>query len=202
MGASGPCPDQMQKYLYSLSINPDPRQGPLTPEQYEDYIARVEDKLGLADQPRAIVMHVKDRREHAHVVWSRIDAEAGKAVQIAFDREKLMMVTREFARDHGLDLPKGYDRHGHGRDQLSLYEKAQQDKTGVTKEERITHVTEAWRQSDGPQAFVRALEDRGYILATGKRDYVLVDVYGEMNALPKLIDDKTVRTKDISAFLQ
>ena len=191
-----------KNYLYSLSINPDPAQGPLTSEQYEDYIARVEDRLGLADQPRAIVMHVKDGREHAHVVWSRIDAEAGKAVQIAFDREKLMMVTREFARDHGLDLPGGYDRDGHRHDQLSLYEKAQQGKTGVTKEERIAHVTEAWRQSDSAKAFVRALEERGYILATGKRPYVLIDIHGEMNALPKLIDDKSVRTKDIRAFLE
>jgi len=191
-----------KNYLYSLSINPDPAQGPLTREQYDDYITRVENKLGLEGQPRAIVMHVKDGREHAHVVWSRIDAEAGKAVQIAFDREKLMMVTRQFARDHGLDLPGGYDRDGHGHDQLSLYEKAQQDKTGVTKEERIAHVTEAWQQSDSPKAFVRALEERGYILATGKRPYVLVDIYGEMNALPKLIDDRSVRTKDIRAFLE
>ena len=40
------------------------------------------------------------------------------------------------------------------------------------------------------------------MLATGKRPYVLVDLYGEMNALPKLIDDKQVRTKDIRAFLE
>ncbi len=56
--------------------------------------------------------------------------------------------------------------------------------------------------SDSPKAFVQALADRGYILATGKRPYVLVDLYGHMNALPKLIDDKTVRTKDIRAFLE
>ena len=63
-------------------------------------------------------------------------------------------------------------------------------------------VTEAWRRSDNARAFVRALEDLGYVLATGKRPYVLVDLYGEMNALPKLIDDRTVRTKDLRAFLE
>jgi hypothetical protein len=63
-------------------------------------------------------------------------------------------------------------------------------------------VTQAWRRSDGARAFVRALEELGYVLATGKRPYVLVDLYGEMNALPKLIDDKQVRTKDIRAFLE
>ena len=85
---------------------------------------------------------------------------------------------------------------------LSLYEKHQQDATGLTKEERIRQVTDAWRRSDGARAFVRALEELGYVLATGKRPYVLVDLYGEMNALPKLIDDRAVRTKDIRAFLE
>ena len=89
-----------------------------------------------------------------------------------------------------------------GRKRLSLYEKHQQEATGLTKEERIAQVTEAWRQSDGARAFVQALEELGYVLATGKRPYVLVDLYGEMNALPKLIDDRQVRTKDIRAFLE
>ena len=71
-------------YLYSLSINPDQRQGRLTKEQYLDYIDRAENRLGLAGQPRAVVFHIKkDKngvpREHCHVVWSRIDAERGKA---------------------------------------------------------------------------------------------------------------------------
>jgi hypothetical protein len=63
------------EYLYSLSINPDNRQGDLTRDQYMDFIARTEKKLGLAAQPRAVVFHVKKGREHCHVVWSRIDLE-------------------------------------------------------------------------------------------------------------------------------
>jgi hypothetical protein len=198
-------------YLYSLSVNPDQRQGRLSREQYLDYIDRVENRIGLAGQPRAIVFHVKkDKngmpREHCHVVWSRIDAERGKARQIAFDHDKLMMVTREFARDHGLKLPDGYYRDkGQERPkknrQLSLYEKSQQEKGGLTKEQHMAQVTAAWHKRDNPRAFVRSLEDMGYILATGTRDYVLVDLYGNMNSLPKLIDDKKVRTKDLREFL-
>ena len=100
-----------EKYLYRLSINPDPRQEALTREQYEDYIDRAETSLGLDGQPRAIVLHEKHGREHCHVVWSRIDADIGKAVQISFDKQKLMDVTREFAWDHGLTLPDGYQRN-------------------------------------------------------------------------------------------
>jgi len=197
-----------QKYLYSLSVNPDPRQGPLTRAQYFDYIGRAEERLGLAGQPRAVVFHVKEGREHCHVVWSRIDAEKGKAVQLSFDKEKLMAVTREFARDHGLTLPKGYERDRdreaeteRGPRQASLYEQHQQNMSGLTQEQRMAAVTDAWRSADSPQAFVAALSQQGYILATGKRPYVLVDLDGNMNALPKLIADKQIRTKDIRAFL-
>ena len=115
-----------------------------------------------------------------------------------------MMVTREFARDHGLVLPDGYFKDKAERaknSQLSLYEMHQQRATGLSKEDRMEQVTDAWRASDSARAFVQALAARGYILATGKRPYVLVDLYGKMNALPKLIADKTIRTKDIRKFL-
>jgi len=189
------------KYLYSLSVNPDPAQGPLTRDQYMDYIGRVEQTLGLSDQPRAVVFHTKYGREHCHVIWSRIDAEQQKAVHLAFDHDKLMRVTRGFARDHGLSLPKGYDK-SRQVGQVSLYEKVQERETGLSKEDHIRQVTEAWRHRDSARSFVQALGERGYMLATGKRPYVLVDLYGNVNALPKLIDDKAVRTKDIRAFLE
>ncbi|WP_442582120.1 relaxase/mobilization nuclease domain-containing protein [Mesorhizobium sp. ASY16-5R] len=193
-----------RNYLYSLSVNPDLGQGQLSRAQYMDYVDRVEKALGLEGQPRAIVYHIKSGREHCHVVWSRIDYQNEKAVHLAFDREKLMMVTRQFAREHGLELPQGYGpgRFDERRQKVSLYERAQERATGLSKEERQLKVTQAWRQSDSPKAFVRALEDLGYVLATGNRPYVLVDIYGGMNALPKLIDDRSVRTKDIRAFLE
>ena len=68
-------------------------------------------------------------------------------------------------------------------------------------EQHKAQVTAAWNRRDTPRAFVRSLEDMGYILATGNRDYVLVDRYGNMNSLPKLIDDKKVRIKQVREFL-
>ena len=194
-----------EKYLYSLSVNPDARLGGLTRAQYADYIARVEDRLGLTGQPRAIVIHIKDGREHQHIVWSRIDPNKCRAIPIAFDKHKLMMVTREFARNHGIELPPGYERYAareQGKNkQLSLYEAQKRRETGLSREQHMAAVTEAWRQSDSADAFITALHDKGYQLATGKRPYVLVDAYGHTHALPRLIDDKSIRTKDIRAFL-
>lgn len=189
------------KYLYSMSINPDPSQPPLSRDQYMDYIRRTEESLGLSEQPRAIVFHTKHGREHCHVVWSRIDAENKRAVHLAFDRDKLMRVTRGFARDHGLALPEGYDKSRQAG-QITLYEQEQLRQTGLSKEDHIREVTDAWRQSDDAKSFVQALAERGYILATGKRPYVLVDLYGNMNSLAKLIDDKSVRTNDLRKFLE
>lgn len=199
------------KYLYSLSINPDQRQGRLTKEQYFDYIDRAEVRLGLSGQPRALVRHIKKDlngvpREHYHCVWSRIDAERGKARHVAFDHDKLMSVTREFARDHGLKLPEGYyrdkgqERTRRGR-QVTSYENRQEQNGGLSREQQQAQVTAAWNRRDTPRAFIRSLEDMGYILATGRRDYVLVDLYGNMNSLPKLIDDRAVRTKHVREFL-
>jgi hypothetical protein len=197
-------------YLYSLSINPDQRQGRLTKEQYLDYIDRAEQRLGFSGQPRAVVFHVKKDgrgvpREHCHVIWSRIDVERRIARHVAYDYEKLMAVTREFARDHGLRLPDGYHKdkkqdRRRGR-QMTVYEKKQEDYGGVTMAQHKAQVTAAWNRRDTPRAFVRSLEDMGYILATGERPYVLVDRFGNMNALAKLIDDKAVRVKHLREFL-
>lgn len=189
-----------QKYLYSMSINPDPEQEPLTRDQYMDYIGRAEAALGLGEQPRAVVYHIKNGREHCHVIWSRIDAQHEKAVHLAFDHDKLMRVTRDFARNHGLTLPAGYEKSRQVR-QESLYEWAQQQATGLSKEDHSRVVTEAWHQRDDATSFVQSLAERGYLMATGRRDYVLVDLYGGMHALPRLIADKAVRTKGIREFL-
>src|SRR5580658_2165853 len=93
-----------RKFYYSLSLNPDPAQGPITREQYYDLIARTERSLGLVGQPRAVVFHVKEGREHGHVVWSRVNTNGDKfkAIDISHDKLKLNTVIRVFCRDHGL----------------------------------------------------------------------------------------------------
>ena len=199
-------------YLYSLSINPDERrQGRWTREMYFDYIERTEQRFGLTGQPRLIYRHIKpDRqgvpREHYHAIWSRIDVARRRAIHMPYDQDTLMMVTREFARDYGLRLPEGYDKHkviarqrrGY---QMTWHDKWQEDRGGLSLEKRKAQVTEAWERRDTARSFVRSLETMGYTLATGRRDYVLVDMYGFQKSLPKLIDDKKVRIDDVRKFL-
>jgi hypothetical protein len=199
-----------QKYLYSLSINPDLAKYDLTREQYLDFVARTERSLKLIGQPRAVVFHVKNGRQHCHAVWSRIIPDAGKAVQMDYDRYKLQDVAREFARDHGLTLPPGMEKKGSTdkQKQSNLKEKQQQERSGISKEERMAAITAVWYQhNEDPHAFVTALEKAGYHLARSateryagdKGRYVVIDLAGAVHPLARQIED--VRTKQIKEFL-
>lgn len=188
-----------KKYLYSLSVNPDHRQGEVTRDQYMDFINRTEKNLGLTNQPRAVVFHVKNGREHAHVVWSRIQSDKMRAVQLSHDRQKLRTTAQEFARDHGILLPEGMQKdRGAARfaDRVkreNLTEKQQQERTGVSKADRRKQTTEIWKQSDSGPAFVKALEGAGYYLCKGdRRAYVVADLYGEIHSLSRQLDGITV----------
>ena len=189
------------KFLYSLSLNPYQPNGRLTREQYLDLLERTERSLKLVGQPRAVVFHEKrDKdgvlREHCHAVWSRIDTDKMKAVQISHDRLKLRTVAQEFARDHGLELPDGMkpgntkdsrkDRYNKRAAQENLGEKQQQERTGITKAERRAEVAACWTGTANGVAFVHALETKGYFLARGDaRDYVVIDAYGEIHSLSR-----------------
>lgn len=56
----------------------------------------MENKLGLSGQPRAVVFHVKKGREHCHVVWSRIDLDKMRAVQLSNDRQKTYILYGQY----------------------------------------------------------------------------------------------------------
>jgi hypothetical protein len=186
-----------QKFLYSLSLNPDQAQGHLTREQYLELLERTERSLQLVGQPRAVVFHEKrDKdgvlREHCHAVWSRIDTDKMKAVQIAHDRLKLRTVARDFARDHGLELPDGLkkdgrrDRFNDRSKQENLGERQQQERTGDPKEQRMADIATCWKETGNGAAFVQALEAKGYYLARGdQRAFVVVDLHSEVHSLSR-----------------
>ncbi len=90
-----------------MSLNPPPPNENVPIEVFEDAIERVETRLGLSGQPRAIVFHEKEGRRHCHTVWSRIDAEELKAVALPFTKRKLQENARELYLEHGWKMPRG-----------------------------------------------------------------------------------------------
>jgi hypothetical protein len=185
------------KYIYSFSASPDQSQGHLTREQYLELLDRTERSLKLVGQPRAVVFHEKkDRdgvpREHCHAVWCRIDTEKMKAVQMAHDRLKLRTVAREFARDHGLELPEGMKKDGKRERfnararQENLADRQQKERTGISLAERMADIATCWKETGNGPAFVKALESKGYFLAKGdRRAFVVIDLHGEVHSLSR-----------------
>lgn len=188
--------------LYSLAINPS---APLSREQYMAAIDHIEGQLGLAEQPRAVVFHVKNGREHCHVVWSRIDLDNMKAIPLSHDRMKLRTCARELAHAYGLTLPAGLaedrgDARFEKNPDVTFAEKAMAAASGLTPEQRRADITTLFRSSDSAEAFRVGLERAGYVLAQGeRRAYVVVDRAGHVHALARQIDG--ARTKDVKARL-
>lgn len=188
-----------KQFLYSLSMNPPPDEKVPT-ETFLNAAERIEERLGLTDQPRAIVFHEKEGRRHAHIVWSRIDADEMKAIQLSFDHDKLMGVSRELYLEHGWRMPDGLAR-SENRDPRNFTLEEWQQAKRIGKDPRAikTAIQDAWAISDSKAAFSHALEERGYVLARGdRRGYVAVDVHGEVFAIPRMTG---IKMKEVRARL-
>lgn len=188
-----------EQFLFSLSVNP-PKYETVTEQELEDAIERAEQKLGLTDQPRAIVFHEKDGRRHAHAVWSRIDARSMTAINMAHFKTRLTILSRELYLEHGWDLPNGLRRDG-GRSPLNftLAEWQQAKRLKLDPREIKQSFQEAWKQSDGLKGFQNALEERGYFLAKGdRRGFIALNVDGEVFSVPRMLN---IKTKEVKAKL-
>ena len=183
---------QCKKFMFSLSLSP-PQDHVGSEQDFLDAADRAEKVLGLTDQPRAIIMHEKEGRRHAHVVWSRIDGDALKAINLPHFKNKLTSLSRELYLDHGWVLPDGLQTNG-GKSPLnfSLAEWQQTKRIGLDPREIKQVFRDAWKRSDNLKALENALQDRGYFLAKGdRRGFVAVDMHGAIYSLPKWIGEKT-----------
>jgi hypothetical protein len=184
-----------RQFLFSLSFNP-PKGAAVSEAAFERAVEEAERRLGLEGQPRAIVFHEKEGRRHAHAVWSRIDAEAMRAINLPFFKRRLNALSRELYLEHGWRLPDGL-RRDKGKSPLNFtLEEWQQAKRLETDPREIKDVFQAaWEQSDNQRAFRHALEERGYFLARGdRRGFVAVDIHGEVFAIARWTG---VRTKEV-----
>jgi hypothetical protein len=167
--------------VFSLSLNP-PKDANATVEHLRDAADRAEKALGLEGQPRALVIHEKEGRLHAHVVWSRIDPEAMKAVNLPFYKNRLNELSKELYLEHGWPLPEGHRTNGWKNPLTFDLAQWQQAKRLDLDPREVKQVfMDAWKASDGMTAFRGALEERGYYLAKGdRRGFVAVDINGEV----------------------
>lgn len=193
-----------RQYLYSLSLNP-PKEEAVETSVFERTIERIEQKLGLSGQPRAIVFHEKEgvdgeTRRHAHAVWSRINAEEMKAVPISYPKKKLRDISREIYIEQGWKMPRGFV-NSEEANPLNFTHAEWQQARRVDKDPRQIKgaIQDAWAISDSAAAFTQAMDERGYRIARGdRRAFVAVDANGEVYSIPKMAG---VKTKDVRTRL-
>ena len=185
-----------KQFLFSVSLNP-PETENVRIETFEQAIAAIEEKHGLADQPRVIIFHEKEGRRHCHAVWSRIDAETMTAKPLPFFKNKLMEVSKQLYLEHGWQMPKGFanakDRYPRN---FTLAEWQQAKRAGRHAGELKADIQEAWAISDTRQAFSHALEERGLYLARGdRRGHVAVTFEGEVISIARATGIKAKNLK-------
>jgi len=188
-----------KNYMFSASLNP-PQHAQVAVEVFEKAIADIERKLGLEGQPRAIVFHEKDGRRHAHVVWSRIDSQRMRAINMPHYKAKLRDISRSLFLEHGWDMPRGLqDRSLRDPLNFTREEWQQAKRAGVDPRELKAALAQCWKQSDNKASFERALKERGFWLAKGdRRGFVAVDYRGEVYSLSRYAG---VKTKELEARL-
>ena len=187
---------QCRQFLFSLSFNP-PKGIDVATADFLEAIEEAERRLGLTGQPRAIIFHEKEGRRHAHAVWSRIDAQTMRAINLPFFKRKLTELSRELYLEHGWRLPDGLRRNG-GRSPLNftLAEWQQAKRLSQDPREIRDIFQDAWARSDNLAAFGHALEERGYFLARGdRRGLVAIDIHGEVYAVARWTGEKTSQVR-------
>ena len=176
-----------KQFMYSLSINPPPDKN-VSVADFEDAANRAEQKLDLQGQPRVMVFHEKEGRRHAHVVWSRIDTDKMKAIEMPYDHRRLQDVSRDLFLHHGWTMPKGLAKASE-RDpkNFTLAEWQQAKRVGKDPRQIKAAIQDAWAISDNKASFCHALEERGYTLAQGDKKgvTVAVDIFGEAYSITR-----------------
>jgi hypothetical protein len=197
-----------RKPLFSVSFNP-PAHEDATLEQFEDAIKRVEKQFGLENQARALIIHVKQGRRHVHAVYSMIDQDRKKALEVKFYKNRLMEISRDLYREHKWEIPKGLqqDRREAKRkdqkidrgmaDNYTLAEKQQAERAGRKPQEYKKLIRELYEQADTRYAFEDSLAEKGLFLARGdKRPFCIVDATGDIQNLTKLAGRRVEQVRE------
>lgn len=186
-----------KKFLYSLSLSP-PQDVNVPVEVFEAAIDRIEQKLGFAGQPKAIVFHEKQGRRHAHVVWSRINSDTMTAIDPYKDKLALNAIARELFIEHQWDMPAGLKQKSEADPLNYSHAEAGQAKRAKRDPKELKSIFKAcWEQSDTRDTFANALKEHGLILAKGdRRGFVAVDAKGEIYSVARYAGVKAKMLRD------
>lgn len=166
------CNSRAEKVLYHAHIRL--REGESLKEaQWFELIQELEEKLGFANCPRAVVGHNNEKTGlHVHIVWSRLDSETGKMVSLSHDRKVHHSVAREAEKRYGLEpvISKPVREKKRLSDRQIRALKDRQ----IDKEKLVRNVQSAWDVCDSGEEMKAMLAALGVNLVPGdRRDWVV-----------------------------
>jgi hypothetical protein len=185
-------------FMYHADFNPR-RDEHLSQEERDRAFEIFEKERGIPpDAARIVMEHVKEGRQHWHVIWYRLDDNgrpfsdsldatvahhAAEKISYELSLEKVISpLTREPGTPRPPRAPKAWEMY-------------RGDKSGLDTREVTAEVTGLLQlcENDG-KAFSQALETRGYILARGDRiiagepALMVIDLAGNSHQLSRRID--------------
>lgn len=181
------------KAAYHAKINPAPGET-LTREQALHAADKLGEELGFNGQPRVVVEHEKNGRQHFHVVWSRIDLDRMKAIDTPQNYIAHERVSRELELEFGLSRTGGV----HGRDEGSLrparnspeweYQQAERLETKSPRQQKA-EITALYAGAKNGAELQTALGAHGYTLARGDKEgvFLVVDERGGFASLARRV---------------
>jgi hypothetical protein len=186
-----------KQFMFSLSLSP-PQTENVPIEYFENALADIEKEMKLEGQPRVVVFHEKEGRRHAHCVWSRINTEEMKAINLPYYKYKLRDISKQLYFQHGWQMPRGL-MDSKERNPLNFTLAEWQQAKRLNEDPKILKTTfqECWAISDSGKSFAQALKERGFYLAKGdRRGFVVVDFQGEVFSLSRWIGVKNKELKN------
>ena len=188
-----------RQFLFSVSLSPPPEAN-VDIATFEKAIQQIEEKNKLTNQPRIIVFHEKYGRRHAHVVWSRIDAQTMTAKNLPHFKLKLRDISRSLFIENNWKMPEGLmNSEKRCIRNFTLAEWQEARRNGYNAGDLKEIIQECWAASDTKSSFTNALNERGFLLAKGDRGrYVTVFHTGQVFAVTNATGK---RKKEIEARL-
>lgn len=170
------------KGLYHAQINPAIDESKLMDDaawmKATDILAK---QLGMENQRRAIVLHTKKGRTHAHVVFERYDLTTGKMVNDSFSR---------LAQDRA-------------RKEMELvFKHKPTPHRNKHRPELKASLSALWHSTGTGAQFLTAARKNGYIIAegSGRSPYIVVDEFARSYDLTRQLQG--VRLKDVRQRLR
>ena len=188
-----------RQFMFSVILNP-PENENAPIEYFEAVRDRIEIEFGLIGQNRALVFHEKKGRRHAHCIWSRIDGDQMKAINLSHFKLRLRSISREIFMQYGWEMPRGLQNVDE-RDPLNYsqveYSQAKRSKQDVKRLKEIFQ--SCWASSDSQSAFANALLEYGlYLARSDRRGHVAIDANGEIYSISRWVG---VKAKEVRAKL-